>query len=114
MKIIIIKGWDKTNMTKAFLLEFQLVAMEGNITILLFMETIAAKDIVEANANVDPMLKVVENCIQPTPSPLSISVGPLEQYINYMHKLGRKNPKPTMEMHIYYWHYCNYSFCCYY
>ncbi len=104
-------------MTKAFLPEFQLVAMEANTTILLFMETIVAEDIVEANVNVDPtflMLKVVENCIQPIPSPPSTSIRPLEQYINYMHKLGRKNPKPTMEMHIYCWHYCNCSFCCYY
>ncbi len=84
--------------------------MEANTTILLFMETIVVKDIVEANVDVDPtflMLKVVENCIQPTPSSPSISVGPLEQYISYMHKLRRKICKPSMEMHIYCWHYCN-------
>ncbi len=63
MKIIIIKKWEKINMTKAFLLEFQLVAMEANTTILLFMEIIVVEDILEANVNVDPtflMLKVVE------------------------------------------------------
>ncbi len=63
MKIIIIKEWDKINMTKAFLLEFQLVAMEANTTILIFMEIIVAEYIVEASVNVDPtllMLKVVE------------------------------------------------------
>ncbi len=117
MKIIIIKGWDKIHFTKAFLLEFQLVVMGANTTILLFMETIVAKDIVGKNVDVDPtflMLKIVENCIHPKTSPPSISVGPLEQYISYMHKLGRKNPKPNMEMHIYCWHYCNCSFCCYY
>jgi hypothetical protein len=82
MKIIIIKGWDKINITRVFLLEFQLASMEANTTILLFLETIVVEDIVQANVDVDPtflMLKVVENCIQPTPSSPSISVGPLKQ-----------------------------------
>ncbi len=92
MEIIIIKGWDKINITRAFLLAFQSTTMEANTTILLFMETIVTEDIVETNVDIDPtflMLKLVENCIQPTPSSPSISVGPLEQYISYMHKLRK-------------------------
>ncbi len=34
---MIVKGWDKTRITRAFGIEFQLVALEAKITILLFI-----------------------------------------------------------------------------
>jgi hypothetical protein len=79
MKTRMIKIWDKTCITKAFLLEFQLAVMETNTITLLFKETIIVKEKVEANVVVDalPMLEVVENRLQPTPIPPSTSVGPL-------------------------------------
>ncbi len=59
MKTTIIKGQDKTCITRAFQLEFQLVAMEANTITLFFKERIVAKEKMEANGDVDlalPML----------------------------------------------------------
>jgi len=62
MKTRIIKRWDKTFITKAFLLEFQLATMETNTITLFFKETIDVEEKMEANVDVDalPMLEVVE------------------------------------------------------
>jgi hypothetical protein len=37
VRSMIVKGWDKTRITRAFGIEFQLVALEAKITILLFI-----------------------------------------------------------------------------
>jgi hypothetical protein len=60
--------------------------MEANIITLFFKETIVAKETTEANGDVDlafPMLEVVKNYFQPTPTPPFTNVGP----IGTIHKL---------------------------
>jgi hypothetical protein len=53
MKTTIIKGWDKINITRAILFEFQLVVMETNIITPFSKETIVAKEIMEVNVNIN-------------------------------------------------------------
>jgi hypothetical protein len=111
MKTRIIKRWDKTCITKAFLLEFQLVAMETNTITLFLKETIVVEEKMEASVDVDalPMLEVVENYLQPTPTPPSTSVGPLG-IVHKLHAQGRKKKiKLDTEITycIYCWHYCS-------
>jgi hypothetical protein len=59
---------------------------------LFFKEIIVAKEIMEANGDVNPafpMLKVVENCFQLTPTPPFTNVGP----IGTIHKLCAQTRK---------------------
>lgn len=95
MKSIIIKGWDKIGTTKAFLLTFQLIAMEANIAMPLFREATIVEEIVKVNVDVDltlPMSKVVENSLQSTSTPPSTSVRPLGT-IHNMHAQAKKKNK---------------------
>jgi hypothetical protein len=91
--------------------------METNTITLLFKETIVVEEKMEAKVDVDalPMSEVVENCLQPTPTPPSTSVGPL-RIVHKLHAQARKKKiKLDMEITycIYCWHYCS-CFCCYY
>lgn len=66
--------------------------MEANITTSLFKEIIFTEEIMEINVVIDPtlpMLKVVDNCFQFTPTPPSTIVGPL-RIIHKLHAHTRK------------------------
>jgi hypothetical protein len=58
---------------------------------LLFKETIVVEEKMEANVDVNafPMLEIVENCLQLTPTPPSTSVGPLG-IVHKLHAQARK------------------------
>jgi hypothetical protein len=66
--------------------------MEANTITLFFKEIIITKETTEVNGDVEPtlpMLEVVENCFQPTPTPPFTNVGPIET-IHKLHAQARK------------------------
>jgi hypothetical protein len=65
MRETIIKGWDKTSITRTFLLTFQLTTMEANIATSLFKEPTNVQVVEEINIDIDPIMPmstIVKNC----------------------------------------------------
>jgi hypothetical protein len=70
---MIAKGWGKTGITKAFIFDFQVEAMEANALTPLFTFTLKVEEYNDAEDNeVDPINSIViiiENCLQPGSTP---------------------------------------------
>jgi hypothetical protein len=82
MKETIIKGWDKTSITKAFLPAFQLAIMEANIVKPLFKEPTHVKIVEEIDINIDlvmSMSMVIENDLQHTPPTTCVEPSKIRQ-----------------------------------
>ncbi len=65
MRETIMKGWDKTSITKAFSPTFQFTTMEA-----LFKEPTIVQVVEKINIDIDPIMPMstfVKNCLQPTP-----------------------------------------------
>ncbi len=69
---MITKSWDKTWITKAFTLDFQVEAMEANALTLLF--TYIPNDVKDNEANPTNSIRIViDNCLQPSFTPLGMA-----------------------------------------
>jgi hypothetical protein len=69
MKETIIKGWDKTFITRASLPAFQLATMEANVATPLFKKPTNVKVVGKIDIDIDLIMSmpmVVENYLQPT------------------------------------------------
>ncbi len=73
---MIAKGWEKTRITKAFTLDFQVESMEANALTPLFTFTLKVEeynDVEENEANpINSIVMVIENCLQPSSTPLGV------------------------------------------
>jgi hypothetical protein len=56
MKETIIKGWEKTSITRAFLPTFQLITMEANIATSFFKEPTNVQVVEKINIDIDPLM----------------------------------------------------------
>jgi hypothetical protein len=74
---MIAKGWEKTGITKAFTLDFQVEAMEANALtpLFTFIPKVEKYNDVENNeANpINSIVVVIENCLQPNSIPLGVA-----------------------------------------
>ncbi len=74
---MIAKGWEKTRITKAFTLDFQIEAMEANALTPLFTYTPKVdkyNDVEDNEANpINSIVVVIENCLQPNFIPLGVA-----------------------------------------
>jgi len=65
---MITKGWEKTRITKAFTLDFQVKAMEANALAPIFTFTLKVEKYNDAKDNkvdpIDSIVVLIENCIQ--------------------------------------------------
>ncbi len=74
---MITKSWDKTWITKAFTLDFQVEAMEANALTLLFTyipKVEKYNDVKDNEANPTNSIRIViDNCLQPSFTPLGMA-----------------------------------------
>ncbi len=66
MRSMIVKGWDKTRIIRAFGIEFQLATLQANIVTLLFTIIQGIEDQMEKNLDVDPTFPIsiiMEECL---------------------------------------------------
>jgi hypothetical protein len=75
---MIAKGWEKTWITKAFTLDFQVEAMEVNALTLLFTFTLEVEEYNDEEDNktnpIDSIVVVIENCLQVSFTPLGVAI----------------------------------------
>jgi hypothetical protein len=74
---MIVKGWEKTRITKAFTLDFQIEAIEANAFTPIFTFTPKVEEYNDAKDNkIDPIdsnVVVIENCLQSSSTPLGLA-----------------------------------------
>lgn len=90
----IVKGWDKTGITRAFLPNFQLEAMEANTSSSLFTTDFNIEKIIPMSINVEldpalPLSSIIDDCLTS-----KATTGSSATTGNKMRQLARKVQSP--------------------